>query len=230
MIGVEPSNKQRNEKNQRTKNILSLVGCFVTIVIAFILLGVVIASQSDLGINYSVTTQRDGVGESGCSASSFLIEDGVCDEITNNARCLFDGRDCCRQDKITRLCQNCTCILKYNQTDLNMRLKENRVQIYIGPEESGDNNLFDIFHTVEEVASKWICYTICLELKPLANSWTFNKTNNNTCICSALNGCYRKHDLMSIQEYKDSSNTDIAMPYIMLSTIPMCSKKLTYWV
>ena len=44
-----------------------------------------------------------------CSKNSFLIGDGVCDDITNTKRCLFDGGDCCLSRKNTKLCIDCTC-------------------------------------------------------------------------------------------------------------------------
>ena len=48
-----------------------------------------------------------------CTALSFLIGDGVCDEATNTYRCLYDGGDCCKADseKDTKYCQDCTCKL-----------------------------------------------------------------------------------------------------------------------
>ncbi len=33
-----------------------------------------------------------------------MIGDGVCDEVTNNERCLFDGGDCCKEDKSMTTC------------------------------------------------------------------------------------------------------------------------------
>ena len=176
------------------------------------------------GENIGITTQRDGGGESGCSASSFLIGDGVCDEITNNARCLFDNRDCCRQEKITRLCQNCTCILEVDQMDLNGKLKDNQVKIYAGSE-SSEQKVFDDVYTVEEVASKWVCYILCLEMKPEVNSWTFTEANNNTCICSAMRGCYSNQDLITIHDYRTDIGSDLVLPYLVLSAIPICSKR-----
>ncbi len=48
--------------------------------------------------------------DSACSANSFLIGDGVCDEVTNNEKCLFDSGDCCRQDaESKKYCTSCLC-------------------------------------------------------------------------------------------------------------------------
>ncbi len=50
------------------------------------------------------------MSKSNCSANSFLIGDGVCDEVTNNEQCLFDRGDCCRQDAESRkYCSSCLC-------------------------------------------------------------------------------------------------------------------------
>ncbi len=45
-----------------------------------------------------------------CSANSFLLGDGVCDEITNNERCFFDKGDCCLgTEESLKYCTSCTC-------------------------------------------------------------------------------------------------------------------------
>ncbi len=42
-----------------------------------------------------------------CGADSFMLRDGVCDELTNTALCHWDGGDCCLDKSIkdTTLCQ-----------------------------------------------------------------------------------------------------------------------------
>ncbi len=46
-----------------------------------------------------------------CSAKSYLLADGVCDEVTNRERCFYDGGDCCLESykKDTKFCQDCSC-------------------------------------------------------------------------------------------------------------------------
>ncbi len=47
-----------------------------------------------------------------CSANSFLLADGVCDDIVNNKRCFFDKGDCCLgTEESLKYCENCTCML-----------------------------------------------------------------------------------------------------------------------
>ena len=38
-----------------------------------------------------------------------IAGDGFCDDATNDARCNFDGGDCCIPDKNTEYCQFCLC-------------------------------------------------------------------------------------------------------------------------
>ncbi len=47
-----------------------------------------------------------------CSAKSYLLGDGVCDEVTNYESCFFDGGDCCLDfyRKDTKFCQDCSCL------------------------------------------------------------------------------------------------------------------------
>ncbi len=44
-----------------------------------------------------------------CSANSFLLADGVCDDLTNNQACFFDRGDCCLENKDTKYCSDCLC-------------------------------------------------------------------------------------------------------------------------
>ncbi len=46
-----------------------------------------------------------------CSANSFMLRDGVCDDVTNVAQCLFDSGDCCLDTRFmdASLCLECMC-------------------------------------------------------------------------------------------------------------------------
>ncbi len=54
-----------------------------------------------------LTTRKPAVKDD-CE-NRILINDGVCDEVANIADCLFDGGDCCLEDKDTKYCQDCEC-------------------------------------------------------------------------------------------------------------------------
>ena len=58
-----------------------------------------------------------------------MIGDGICDEITNVERCLFDGGDCCREKKSTPLCKICTCRLNVNKYQLKEQLEQGNFSI-----------------------------------------------------------------------------------------------------
>ncbi len=49
-----------------------------------------------------------------CTANSFLLNDGVCDDITNTVECHFDLGDCCLEDKDLKYCLDCSCKLNCN--------------------------------------------------------------------------------------------------------------------
>ncbi len=114
------------------KNCVFFAGCIVAITATFGLLGLLVhwvnlsqglkclfffEIQTEHALifvaNKSVTRpevrERD---DSRCSANSFMIGDGVCDEATNTEECLFDGNDCCLENKNTDLCQDCFCRLE----------------------------------------------------------------------------------------------------------------------
>ncbi len=42
-----------------------------------------------------VIQKQEGGNLEVCGANSFMLRDGVCDELTNNAKCHWDGGDCC---------------------------------------------------------------------------------------------------------------------------------------
>ncbi len=61
------------------------------------------------------TRSNDIETASNCSANSFLLGDGVCDEVTNNEQCLFDRGDCCSDDPESRIyCTSCLCDIAGN--------------------------------------------------------------------------------------------------------------------
>ncbi len=45
-----------------------------------------------------------------CSEPNFISDD-ICDDLTNNEQCGFDGGDCCIQSPNCNYCQECTCQL-----------------------------------------------------------------------------------------------------------------------
>ena len=62
-------------------------------------------------INQIFFNQLDGLG--GCPSMDQWVGDGICDDITNNIECNYDGGDCCLSDIIlevnTNYCTECLC-------------------------------------------------------------------------------------------------------------------------
>ncbi len=140
---------------------------------------------------------------SGCSSNSFMINDGVCDELTNNQRCLFDGGDCCRQEKSTELCSVCTCRLDATTNEIKADYLAQEVNLYLDVEGFQKQKRITVA-TVEDVESHWICSRICMDVttasnvddwdivrnqktniwRDTVNAWLFQSSNRS---CSCLN-------------------------------------------
>ncbi len=142
----------------------------------------------------------------GCSASSFLINDGVCDEIANTERCLYDGGDCCLANKQTHLCHVCTCVFRIDPTLANRKRKETGVQIY----NLLEHDIVKHLVVVEDVKGELNCMWLCLQMDGSnseelseANSYYFNANGGiGTCICTHLVSCYRSCSLTSLHDNK----------------------------
>ncbi len=130
------------------------------------------------------TKVPDTTPNSGCSADSFMIDDGVCDELTNVERCLFDGGDCCRQNKTSTLCKVCTCKIKFDDSELTQDLKKHNTNLVKNPVPYISSSVISEEKLIEDVQSKDTCSVLCLEkeLENRVNSWVFH-ISNKTCIC-----------------------------------------------
>ena len=104
-----------------------------------------------------------------------MLRDGVCDETSNNAKCLFDGGDCCKENKDRSLCLDCTCHLevvelekRFNALKVNAVKDLESMQIEIG--NSGGWTV-----EVEEVFTMEVCSVLCLDHENAAelNAWHY---------------------------------------------------------
>ncbi len=150
-----------------------------------------------------VVRKEPATPPSGCSANSFMINDGVCDELTNNQRCLFDGGDCCRQEKSTELCSVCTCRLDVTIDDLKEDYLAQEVNLYLDVEGFQKQKQTTVA-TVADVESLYVCSRICMDVTTTSyigdwnivqnyktnlwrdhvNAWLFQSSNRS---CSCLN-------------------------------------------
>ncbi len=123
-------------------------------------------------------------GNETCGANSFMIRDAVCDEVTNNAKCLFDGGDCCLEIKATHLCRDCKCQLTIDQDKLQQQFAD----LAVAPLKSlevltiEDNAIFDWTAMVETVVSGPVCAVLCLENDAPVNLWTYH-SSFQVCKC-----------------------------------------------
>ncbi len=134
------------------------------------------------------------VDNDSCSSKSFLIGDGVCDEVVNRRRCLYDGNDCCLERKLTHLCQDCTCRLDVHPVEMMAKRKAKRVSVYSGEKKK---HKFVVLKKVEEVQNTTVCEKLCMdfsEMDQYVDSWKFELSTNRSCFCMKFEDCYQKCD------------------------------------
>ncbi len=175
--------------------------------------------------------------QEGCSANSFLINDGVCDEVTNNALCLYDGKDCCRQIKLTHYCQDCTCRLSDTDNIILEKLLE--AQVYKHTSESDSESNLKTIKIVEEVKSPRVCGILCIdevEENPAIDSLTFTKEQGFfLCKCTSYHSCLTNkieaamtNVTMLPDSLSETSDPDPPLEiFMMMARIVNCCKKFT---
>ncbi len=131
-----------------------------------------------------------------------MIRDGICDELTNTEKCLWDGGDCCldRSRRDTSLCQTCTCKLTVDEDKLAASLQSTDVRMFRDPNDF-QNLVLKTETVVAEVLSDEVCFTLCLdsEVKDVVNGWKYF-AETGTCTCSWLKStkCVEDIDLVEI--------------------------------
>ncbi len=104
-----PVTVKKEEETSKWHVCKSITICALVILVVYGVLAFIIflGDQAQTRNNQAVT---DNVNEGNievCGADSFMLRDGVCDEATNNEKCLYDGGDCClsRGKKGESLCK-----------------------------------------------------------------------------------------------------------------------------
>ncbi len=180
-------NSKSNGKTYSCWKIVKTAFCYFFVTILFFsLLGVIIFQANTSGREPQAKTRTKQLEVKGCGQNSFMIKDGVCDEITNIKRCLYDGGDCCLEDKAIHLCKVCTCKIDIDTMELEADFDTHQVRVFV------DINDFDtvkeaVTKTVEEVVSIDVCSVICLDKKhtSLSNAWIFLKSMEQ-CQCTLV--------------------------------------------
>ncbi len=110
---------------------------------------------------------------------------GVCDELTNHARCIFDGGDCCKNvhEKNTDHCNVCTCRKTVNVETLKETYETGEIKRFKHVEHYSNLSVENFKH-FQEVESVDVCSLLCLEFddEALVNSWMFFK-KSRSCRC-----------------------------------------------
>ncbi len=158
-----------------------------------------------------------------------MLRDTVCDEATNNARCLYDGGDCCLEFKNTKLCKNCTCVLSVDLAKLQTQFIDNNIKplekVPSPSYNNNNNNPRKVVH-VFDVISSAVCAVLCLDhsLGDLINTWQYNA---GVCTCSWILSwsCYEKRvdsdwSLINVQGLTTPNNDT----FVQLNKIVPCGR------
>ncbi len=90
-----------------------------------------------------------------------MMRDGVCDDASNIAICLYDGGDCCKENKDKTLCGKCACMLDIDHEELANKF----TTLEIKPVEDPAKLAVQIEEwtvEVEDVVSWNVCAVLCL--------------------------------------------------------------------
>ncbi len=164
-----------------------------------------------------------------CGADGFMMRDGVCDDASNIAKCLFDGGDCCKENKDKTLCGACTCNLTVNQVELVGQFKD----LQIKPLIQGGSNLDPLQNMVEvqDVVSTKVCAKICLEHQKAneLNAWHF-KANLGICHCGWIHSaaCPEKM-MMENWRFDVTSGLPNDTTFVQLAKTVSCGRLIVLW-
>ncbi len=157
-----------------------------------------------------VITREASTHQGGCSANSFMIGDGVCDELTNIERCQYDGGDCCLRNSSRSLCSVCICRMLIDSDYIYdiMLPKFNAMALQNPYDFESLSKTYDISLTRTETHET--CSTLCMdaELETKVNSWKYNKISKN-CTCAWVDHISNKTKLKQMTTTED--NQDVAM-------------------
>ena len=159
-----------------------------------------------------------------------MLRDGVCDEITNTERCLYDGGDCCKEDKSTDLCKVCTCKMVIKTNFLNERVHKLAVKMY---QKKENLHLMQITYikNVSDVISLDVCHMICLDedLDGSVNAWSLFK-EHSLCSCSWVEAPVCSIDFYLTQVDNITNSNQAVMlwqavtSFIQMSKVVQCGK------
>ena len=186
--------------------------------------------ESRLKDSITELTRRSNIEQDNttCGADSFMLRDGVCDETANNAKCLFDGGDCCKENKDKGLCRNCTCILSIDQENFDSQLNALNVRPIKDPEQLNtkiETRGWTV--VVEDVTSVQVCSVVCLEHKKMdeLNAWLY-EINERICKCGWIESSLCPEE-MAINDWTWEGQTMENKAFVVQNKTVSCGTVLT---
>ncbi len=169
-----------------------------------------------------------------------MIRDGVCDEKANVAKCLYDGGDCCKENKDENLCRDCKCILEVNKDDMVKKLltldikpvgNPGALEAVIGL--GGNTDQWTV--EVQNVVSVEVCSVLCLNHKNAdeLNAWHY-LLNERICRCGWVESkyCPEKMTLDHWTIISDQSNDTVILEhssFVQLNKTVPCGMCYTFF-
>ncbi len=156
-----------------------------------------------------------------------MLRDGVCDEATNVARCLYDGGDCCKENKDEGLCRDCKCIMAIDQQKLEDQFRALDIKPVKNPEYL--ETIITAIHgwkvEVKNVVSSHVCSVLCLDHKKAdeLNTWQYLTTDNERiCKCGWIESKFCPEKMaMNIPYQLDATTMDQNNAFVQLKkTVP----------
>ena len=144
----------------------------------------------------------EGIPYTGCK-DSHILRDGVCDDNVNTPMCLYDGGDCCLEDKAVHPCRVCSCILEVNEEELTRRFLALGVKAFKNPARF-EVVVSTVGKTVLNVVSKHVCSMICLDddiFEPV-NAWHYDILAQ-VCSCGWID--YHTNEWFRLISYNESA-------------------------
>ncbi len=156
-----------------------------------------------------------------------MIRDGVCDEVANIERCLYDGGDCCKENKDKDLCRDCQCILFIDQENVESQFNEldikpvsNTQDLETAIARKGGWTIY-----VENVLNVQVCTVLCLDHKKAEelNAWRYH-ANNQSCKCGWVESKSCPETMVLDTEITDISLIANHQAFVQLKKTVPCGK------
>ncbi len=108
-----------------------------------------------------------------CKNNGQRIGDGICEDLVNTQECLYDGGDCCLEDKDLVFCQVCQCRQSVELARIKEKFDELDVQVFEFPTHNPYAvTTHSVIIEVDIVESALVCSSICLQGSQMVQNYT----------------------------------------------------------